>query len=203
MPQALTEELGVFALHTVLFPGQAIRLTVFEERYQQLIEDVLPEHPFSIVAIRRGQEVGGPYEPYAVGVRVLPEDHEVNEDGTYEVEARAVERIRLVERVHSEPYPVWRVTLYPESGEAGREAATAAIAAWRKFLDAAEMEAEGDLPEDPALLSYTLAAALPRLVPDHQALLELPGPAERLTQLARSFRMEAGLLRALKGPRES
>lgn len=193
----------MFALHTVLFPGQAIQLTVFEERYRLLLEDVLPEGPFAVVAIRRGQEVGGPYEPYGVGVRVIPEDHEVNEDGTYRLEARAVERLRLVEPVRAEPYAVWRVEPYPERGGAGPEAVAAALAAWRRFLEAAEMEAAGELPEESALLSYGLAAALPRLLPDHQALLELPGPAERLAQVARSFRMEAGLLRALKGRRES
>ena len=53
-------DLPVFALHTVLFPGQRMALRVFEERYLLMMEDVLPG-PFVVVAIRKGQEVGGPY----------------------------------------------------------------------------------------------------------------------------------------------
>jgi Lon protease-like protein len=194
-------ELGLFALHTVLYPGQTLQLVVFEDRYRALMEDVLPEGSFAVVAIRRGQEVGGDYEPYDVGVRVTPVDYEVTDEGSYQLEIRADERLRLLEQTRDEPFPTWRVEPVPESGSATPEAAARALAAWRKFLAEAEMEAEGDLPEDSVLLSYALAASLPTLLPDHQALLELPGPAERLAQVARAYRMEAGLLRALKGRR--
>lgn len=194
--------LGVFALHTVLFPGQSMELTVFENRYRQLMEDVLPEGEFAVVAIRRGQEVGGAYEPYRVGVRVVPEDYEVTDEGGFRLEVRAVDRVRLVEQVRDTPYAVWEVEPFPEEGAATEEEVAAAMAAWRRFLEAAEMEVEGELPEEPALLSYALAAALPTLLPDHQQLLETPGPAERLERVTRAFRMEAGLLRAIKDRRD-
>ncbi len=71
----------------MLFLGQGLTLHVFEERYLQLMEDVLPEGPFTIVAIRVGREVGGPYEPYGVGVRVVPDDFDLQEDGIYRIPA--------------------------------------------------------------------------------------------------------------------
>ena len=68
-------DLPVFALHTVLFPGERMALRVFEERYLEMMEDVLPDGAFVVVAIREGREVGGDYEPYRVGVTVAVEDY--------------------------------------------------------------------------------------------------------------------------------
>jgi Lon protease-like protein len=195
-------DLGVFALHTVLFPGQGLEVTVFEDRYKHLLEDVLPEDPFAVVAIRRGQEVGGAYEPHAVGVRVLPEDYDLNDDATFRLEVRAIERIRLVRKLRDEPYARWEVARWPEEGAASPEDVDRAVSAWTRFLEASELEAEAELPEDPALLSYSLAAVVPGMLHEHQALLEAPGPGERLGMLARAFRLEAAFQRALKGRRE-
>ena len=61
-------EMPVFALHSVLFPGQAMGLQVFEPRYLALVADVAHTARFVVVAIEQGQEVGGTYEPYRVGV---------------------------------------------------------------------------------------------------------------------------------------
>jgi uncharacterized protein len=195
-------DLGVFALHTVLFPGQGLEVTVFEDRYKHLLEDVLPEDPFAVVAIRRGQEVGGAYEPHVVGVRVLPEDYDLNDDATFRLEVRAIERIRLVRKLRDEPYARWEVVRWPEESAASPDDVDRAVSAWTRFLEASELEAEAELPEDPALLSYSLAAVVPGMLHEHQALLEAPGPAERLGMLARAFRLEAAFQRALKGRRE-
>ena len=53
--------LPLFPLSTVLFPGMRLPLHVFEERYRQLVADLLtgPEpRQFGIIAIRRGRETG-------------------------------------------------------------------------------------------------------------------------------------------------
>jgi Lon protease-like protein len=194
-------ERGVFALHTVLYPGRSLALTVFEPRYRRLLEDVTPDGRFVVVAIRRGQEVGGPYDPYRVGVEVSPSDVEPEEGGSSRLEVTADARVRLVRQVAEDPYAVWETEPWPEEPGDAEENVPKALSAWKRFLDAAEMEGDGDLPDDPTALSYTLAQLLPILVPDHQALLEVPGPAERLARVAKAFRMEANLLNALKGRR--
>jgi uncharacterized protein len=53
-------ELPLFPLHTVLCPGIALPLHVFEERYRELVRDCLDaSKPFGVVLIRQGREVGG------------------------------------------------------------------------------------------------------------------------------------------------
>lgn len=194
-------ELPLFALHSVLFPGGDLELHVFEDRYLRMMEDVLPQSPFAIAAIRHGQEVGGPYDPYRVGVRVVPVDHELADDGTYLVHVHAQDRIRLLEPTSDGPYARWHIEPFPEHDAVDPDVAAAAIAAAVRFLGVAGVEGDLRVEPDPVALSYTLCTLTPGLVPDRQALLEIPGTAERLAGLTRRFRQEAALLRALRGRR--
>ena len=53
-------ELPLFPLHTVLCPGVALPLHVFEERYRRLVARCLDrDEAFGVVLIREGREVGG------------------------------------------------------------------------------------------------------------------------------------------------
>ncbi|HEU4353996.1 MAG TPA: LON peptidase substrate-binding domain-containing protein [Actinomycetota bacterium] len=200
-------ELPLFALHSVLFPGGDLELQVFEERYLRMMEDVLPKAPFAIAAIRHGREVGGPYDPYRVGVRVVPVDFELGDDGTYLVHVRAEERIRLREPSADGPYPRWRVEPFPELGlvdpDVSDAAITTAVTAAVRFLGVAGVKGDLEVGHDPVAMSYMLCALTPGLVPDRQAFLEIPGTAERLAGLTRRFRQEAALLRALRARRGS
>lgn len=196
-------DLPLFALHSVVYPGGRIALHVFEERYLRMMDDVLPEAPFAIAAIRLGQEVGGTYEPYPVGVQVQAEDFELREDGTLDIEVVASARIRLLEQVAAHPYARWRTEPFPEGGRAEPSAAAAALAAAARFLEVAGVEGELEVDRDPVAMSYALAVLTPGLVPERQVLLELSGPGERLTLLARIFRRETALLQALRERRGS
>lgn len=195
-------ELPLFALHSVLFPGGDLELRVFEDRYVRMMEDVLPEGSFAVAAIRHGQEVGGTYDPYRIGVRVVPVDHELGDDGAYLVHVHAEERVRLLESLGDLPYARWRVEPFPELGPVDPASAAAAVAAAVRFLGVAGVEGELRVEPDPVAMSYELCALTPGLVPERQALLEMPGTVERLEGLRRRFRREAELLRVLRGRRE-
>ncbi len=57
----MSETLPLFPLGTVLFPGLLLPLHIFEERYRQLVRDLVrqPEpRRFGVVAIREGRETG-------------------------------------------------------------------------------------------------------------------------------------------------
>ena len=191
----------MFALHSVLFPGQAMGLQVFEPRYLALVDDVADTARFVVVAIARGQEVGGTYEPYRVGVAVsvVAVDDEHTDHDIRHMQISGRDRVALVEPVRSEPYPLWRTEPFPDEGGAGTDDVEAATEALTAYLRATG-EASGDVlsvPHDPVAASYVLAAATPGLVPQHQRLLEVPGAGERLGAVRAVFRRETAMVRAL------
>ena len=63
------QEVPLFPLRTVLFPGAPLHLHIFEERYKKMINLCIErEQPFGVVLIRHGMEALGPLaEPYLVG----------------------------------------------------------------------------------------------------------------------------------------
>src|SRR5260370_35419700 len=57
----MSEILPLFPLGAVLYPGMLLPLHIFEERYRQLVRDLLdgPEpRRFGVIAIRKGRETG-------------------------------------------------------------------------------------------------------------------------------------------------
>jgi Lon protease-like protein len=193
-------DLPVFALHTVLFPGERMALRVFEERYLEMMEEVLPDGTFVVVAIREGREVGGAYEPYRVGVTVAVEDYVYDGDeGTYRLRIAGRDRVALIEPTRTVPFPRWRVAPHPDEGGAGTDDVEAATRALSRYLEAV---GDGSLagaavPHDPVAASYAIAAAVPGLVPARQTLLEVPGAGERLEAARATLVSETALVRAL------
>jgi Lon protease-like protein len=193
-------DLPVFALHAVLFPGDRMALRVFEERYLEMMEEVLPDGGFVVVAIREGREVGGDYEPYRVGTSVAVEDYAYDaDDGTYRLRIVGRERVALIERTQTAPFPRWRVAPHPDEGGAGTDDVETAVRGLARYL-----EAVGDgsleraaIPHDPVAASYALGAAVPGLLPARQALLEAPGAGERLEMARSILARETALVRAL------
>ena len=64
----MTEEHFIFPLGTVLFPGAALPLKIFEQRYLEMTKTCLRDNrPFGVCLIREGREVGDPALPEAIG----------------------------------------------------------------------------------------------------------------------------------------
>lgn len=193
-------DLPVFALHAVLFPGERMALRVFEERYLEMMEEVLPDGVFVVVAIREGREVGGDYEPYRVGVTVSVEDYAYDGDeGSYRLRIVGRDRVALIERIGTAPFPRWRLAPHPDEGGAGTddvEAATRALARYLEVVGDGTLE-RAAIPHDPVAASHVIAAAVPGLLPARQALLEIPGAGQRLEASRATLVRETALVRAL------
>jgi len=66
------EMLPLFPLGAVLYPGMLLPLHIFEERYRQLVRDLLDSaepRRFGVIAIRKGRETGidGVHSLYETG----------------------------------------------------------------------------------------------------------------------------------------
>ncbi len=102
-------ELPLFPLHTVLCPGVALPLHVFEPRYRALVARCLAEGtPFGVVLIRDGREVGpGPTSIATVGTVAEIREAGKFSDGRYELLIVGVRRFRIESvTVGREPYLV-------------------------------------------------------------------------------------------------
>lgn len=110
-----TVELAMFPLGSVLLPAMPLPLRVFEDRYLQMLQDILAHQPaeFGVVLIERGQEVGGGEHRFPVGTvaRVV----ELGPgDGFVTVGAQGTDRFEVVEWLPDDPYPRARVRRLPE-----------------------------------------------------------------------------------------
>lgn len=122
-------EVPLFPLHTVLCPGIALPLHIFEPRYRAMVARCLAEdRPFGVVWIREGRDVGpGEVTVAAVGTFAEIREAERFADGRYALVALGTGRFRLDEALTGvEPYIVGRVT--PLADPPGDERTTRRLA---------------------------------------------------------------------------
>jgi Lon protease-like protein len=206
----MTDTLPLFPLGTVLFPGLLLPLHIFEDRYKELVRDLLdgPEpRRFGVIAIKKGRETGveGVSSLYEVGCTATLRETEGNDDGGYEVVAVGTQRFRLDALDESRAYLQGEVEFLAEdegdSASAGR-AAHLVAEAFQAYLDV--LTAQGlaqvnvpEVPEEPVLLSYLVAASMIIDLPDRQALLAEPDSLSRLTAERAMLVRETTMLQTL------
>lgn len=200
----------LFALNAVLFPGVATPLHVFEDRYRAMVRDLLAiedpaERVLGILAIREGYEVGehGMQSVHRVGTLAQLTEVERYDDGRFDIEVVGRQRLRVLESDNAGEYLRGEVELVEEVDEpdAGAEAAKtlSTFETYRTRLS--ELRGgpvlAGELPRDPAYLSYALASTCLLTLPQRQSLLEAAGARDRLAMLRRTLHEEMRAMRAL------
>ena len=207
----MSETLPLFPLGTVLYPGLLLPLNIFEERYRQLVRDLLdgPEpRRFGVIAIRKGRETGvdGISALYQVGCTATLREVSEQEDGRYLLVTVGTQRFRLASLDgDSRPYLQGEVDLLKE--EVGDEAAAglAVHAVQRGFHGYVEALASREsaevtvpeLPDEPLLLSYLVAASMILDLPVRQGLLAEPDAERRLGAERALLARETTMLRSL------
>jgi Lon protease-like protein len=200
------ELIPLFPLGTVLLPGAPLPLYIFEERYRILVRDLLAlpleERHFGVVAIQSGHEVGsGAVQSlHAVGCLAHISGVEPGADGTYQLEAIGTRRFRLLEIDDDAAYLRGNVEWLPEpAGDAANlvPVVRERYATYREALaQLRDMTIDPpDLPDDPRLLSYVVAATVLIDLRDRQGFLEQYDAAARLAAESRWLHRETTLLR--------
>jgi Lon protease-like protein len=206
----MSQSLPLFPLGTVLYPGLVLPLHIFEERYRELVRDLLdgPEpQQFGVIAIREGRETGvaGVRALHEIGCTAILRQVDEQEDGRYNLVTVGADRFRLLRLDDSRAYLQAEVDLLPD--DTGDEAAAglAVTAVQEAFLAYLEVLAQRgatrvnvpELPDEPVLLSYVVAASVVADLHDKQALLAEPDALRRLTAERTLLLRETTLLRAL------
>ena len=205
----MPEMLPLFPLGAVLYPGMLLPLHIFEERYRQLVRDLLarPEPGrFGVIAIRKGRETGinGVHSLYEIGCTATLRRVDKLDDGRFNLVTVGTQRFRLLAIDQTLPYLQGEIELLAE--DAVDQAAAAPFvralqSAFRTYLDAlterggATVRIE-DLPSDPVLLSFVVAATMVIDLPERQSLLDEPNTVRRLGTERALLARETAVLRA-------
>ena len=146
-------EIPLFPLRSVLCPGVALPLHIFEERYRLMVNRCIERgEPFGVVLLREGSEVGALRgQVAAVGTTAAIRRAGTYPDGRLEILTVGQQRFRLegVDNV-SEPYLVGQVSLLDEPTGPEGEAADRAERVGRRFIEYLELlqpEGVADGPE--------------------------------------------------------
>ena len=204
----MSERLPLFPLGAVLYPGMLLPLHIFEERYRQLVRDLLgrPDpRRFGVIAIRKGRETGveGVHSLYEIGCTATLRRVEEHPDGRFDIVTVGTQRFRLLALDQSLPYLQGEVEpLIEDPVDAGAAAplVRAVQVAFRAYLDAltegggAVVRVE-DLPDEAALLSFMVAAAMVIDLPERQGLLALPDTVQRLSAQRSLLARETAMLK--------
>ena len=135
-------ELPLFPLNTVLCPGIALPLHVFEDRYRALVRHCLETtSPFGIVLIREGRKVGPPAVSFrGVGTIAEIRDAGRHEDGRFDLLVVGTRRFGIRRVVDApKPYLVADVDILDETVADPAIAAQLAAVATRRFVTYLEL----------------------------------------------------------------
>lgn len=181
-------EVALFPLHTVLFPGGALPLRVFEQRYVEMTKACLREdRPFGVCLIREGAEVGAAAVPEPVGCLAAIEHWEMPAPGLFHLLARGIERFRIRDS-RIAPNQLLTASIEPLPPEpAGGEVDGLCRQVLEALLARLGTEGLAQPPRlgDPVWVGYRLSEALPLPLGIKQRLLEMQDPQLRLACLRR------------------
>lgn len=205
MTSEKTDLLPLFPLKTVLFPGMALPLHIFEKRYRVMVRHCLEEdRPFGVLLIREGKEVGGDAVPYDVGTTARITEVDTLADGCMNIETTGQRRFRVRRfRSGETPYLQGEITWFPLTGRESPEAMAEAEALRPLISNYVSLLARTaglhvgleHLPTDPATLAFLTAIALQVSDQDKQKLLAVESVPGLLAEERSILRWEGRLLR--------
>jgi len=198
-------ELPLFPLQAVLFPGGLLNLKVFEARYLDLVATCLREtRPFGVVALRSGPEVkrGDTAVSFATsGVLAELLDVDSAQPGILQVRCRGTERFEIT-ATRQQPDGLWLAATRALPDDEAAAPTQALLETVRGLANAiASLKSQGAEPflqpfhfEDAGWVANRWCEILPISLAAKQKLMELPDPLVRL-QLVHEFLRGKGVVK--------
>ena len=182
------QNIPLFPLHTVLFPGGVLPLRVFEARYLDMVTDCMKQGSgFGICLIREGDEVGAAATTYEMGTLARVSYFERRADGLLGITVNGEARFRILatEVTPNQLILAEVEVLSPDPRCAVPEHAGDMQSLLGRILDElgypyARLERRFD---DASWLGARLIELLPLALEAKQRLLQLDDPLARLERL--------------------
>jgi Lon protease-like protein len=207
------QELPLFPLHTVLFPGMALPLHIFEERYKLMIgECVRDSRPFGVVLIKSGNEGASDATIYEVGTTAHITQVEQLDDGRMNIATLGYNRFRINSTHREKPYLTAIIEEFPlqhTRDPRARRAARKIGPMLQEYLNLfatlgnVDLEMEGGLPDDAVTMAFLTAIILRTPMKEKQQLLDVPDLLTLLKIERKMLHRELHILKYLieNGPR--
>lgn len=197
-------EIPLFPLHTVLFPGMILPLHIFEERYKIMMHHCLTRnHPFGVVLIREGSEIGGGAKVFDVGTTAHITQVDKLSDGRMNIATLGIHRFKI-HRLYEdkEPYLVGLVEAYPfdeSDAQTIQHEAQRLAPILMKYLDTLAQISQSEvgldkIPDDATTLALLTAIVMRIPTEEKQALLSVGSLAALLQQEYAMLNQEARVL---------
>ena len=207
-----TVELPLFPLNTVLFPGMALPLHIFEDRYRLMINECLQANrDFGVLLSGAGslrEEMGG---PQAIGTSARITQVQRLKDGRMDILTSGQERFRVLQLLRVKPYIVARIENFPlEATDSPRVANLVEISKelLTRYLRLTS-EVLGTLihiertPRDASSLAYLVAISVQVSLEEKQEFLAIPTLPDLLLREVAILRREIEFLRRLHQVQDS
>ncbi|QNP41522.1 LON peptidase substrate-binding domain-containing protein [Lysobacter solisilvae (ex Woo and Kim 2020)] len=184
-----TESLALFPLHTVLLPGAALGLRVFEARYLDLVRDCGRNgRRFGVCLIIKGEEVGAPASAAAFGTEAVIEDFGQGDDGLLTLQVRGARRFHVERtRVRDNGLQVADVRWCPDDASEPVQPEHGLLPVLLdsiiEKLGSEHAKAARALHDDAAWVGWRLAELLPLHDSQRQELLQMDEARARLDRL--------------------
>ncbi len=182
-------DLPLFPLRTVLYPGASLGLRIFEPRYVDMVRDCMPSGSgFGVCMILEGEEVGDPAVPATVGTVATITDFDSTAEGLLGIAAAGGLRFRVQRtRVQDDGLLRGDVELWPDEPEQPVPVELALLQSIAERLietmGSDWRNATRSDYDNASWLGFRLAELLPLTGPEHQRMLELTDPLQRLMEL--------------------
>lgn len=191
------QNLPLFLLGTVLFPGGVLPLRVFEARYVDMMRACMKAgQPFGVCLIKEGSEVGAPAVPHEVGCLAHIVDFDMQQLGVINISTRGGGRFRVLE-THAQADGLVRAVAEAVADDphtpvdAGFAVCALTLRAILPKIPPG-MLPEPHLFDDASWLSNRLTEILPIQPLARQRLMELPDPQMRL-EIIHTYLRQQGL----------
>lgn len=191
-------EIPLFPLGSVLFPGGAMPLRIFETRYMDMAKACLRDNlPFGVCLIAEGEEVGAAATPYDIGTLATISSWDMPQLGLLNITASGEQRFLIEERwIEPSGLQKARVEMLPaEPAFPLPERFERLLPLLRRVLRELPQNAVAQPHrfEDAVWLAYRFCELIPVPPLLKQELLEMDSSEERLDEIYR-FCAQRGLL---------
>jgi ATP-dependent Lon protease len=180
-------------INTVVVPMAVVPLVIGQERSVKLVDEVMRTNRLVALVAQSNPEArpAGPDDLHRIGTAAIIHRLRRQPDGTLQIILQGLERIRILDFLHTEPFLVARIERAPE-----QTANTAETEALRRTLSSLfeklvpltnempnELAAAGETISDPRMFAYLVAAVMPMETADRQEVLILDAVSDKLKRL--------------------